>query len=329
MTSMRNIWAILLFPLVSVTAHAQPLSSAQSFGYLLQNISVSDLQSSEFDIIVMDYSRDGTSSEAFSREEINSISSGRSGRVVLSYLSIGEAEDYRFYFKRAWIRSSRRGTCRVALSPSAPQWLDKPNKNWCGNYKTRYWDRNWKRLIYGVSKGRNKSYLDRIIDAGFQGVYLDIIDGYEYWLTYSPKSQRRKSAAQDMARFVIGISKYARETRGVGNFVIVPQNGSSILQKLSPSLRQRYLNAIDGIGAEDTFYFGTKDEDNDLDPQEEVLDNLQDFIEAGKRILAIDYLSDPLKIGDFVSRSCARGFIPQVATRKLDSLNAESITGCP
>jgi cysteinyl-tRNA synthetase len=33
---------------------------------------------------------------------------------------------------------------------------------WHGNYKIRYWDKNWQNIIYG--------YLERLLNAGFDGV---------------------------------------------------------------------------------------------------------------------------------------------------------------
>ncbi|MGP1532348.1 MAG: endo alpha-1,4 polygalactosaminidase, partial [Treponema sp.] len=75
-----------------------------------------------------------------------------------------EAEDYRYYWEKQW--KHRR-----------PSWLDKENSEWKGNYKVKYWDAEWKSIIFG-SDG---AYLDRILAAGFDGVYLDIIDAFEYF----------------------------------------------------------------------------------------------------------------------------------------------------
>ena len=48
-----------------------------------------------------------------------------------------------------------------------------------GNYtlRRRYWHPDWKKIIYGNSD----AYLDRIVAAGFDGVYLDKIDVFEYF----------------------------------------------------------------------------------------------------------------------------------------------------
>jgi cysteinyl-tRNA synthetase len=56
-------------------------------------------------------------------------------------------------------------------------WLDKENPEWAGNYKVKYWAEEWQRII----TGNRDSYLRNITDVGFDGVYLDIIDAYEYF----------------------------------------------------------------------------------------------------------------------------------------------------
>jgi len=79
-------------------------------------------------------------------------------------MSIGQAENYRFYWQPEW-------------NSDKPAWLDAENPNWEGNYKVRYWEKEWQDIIFG----NDSSYLKKIIDADFDGVYLDIIDAYEYY----------------------------------------------------------------------------------------------------------------------------------------------------
>ena len=79
-------------------------------------------------------------------------------------MSIGEAEDYRYYWQPEWSRKP-------------PLWLYEENPDWKGNYKVKYWDENWQKIIFG----ENNSYLDKILNCGFDGVYLDIIDAFEYF----------------------------------------------------------------------------------------------------------------------------------------------------
>ena len=58
-----------------------------------------------------------------------------------------------------------------------PSWIDKENPDWAGNFKVNYWQAEWQNIIFG----NDNSYLKKILDAGFDGTYLDIIDGFEYF----------------------------------------------------------------------------------------------------------------------------------------------------
>ena len=317
-----------LFSLSAVSfdmADAAPLDTVSNWAYQLQEIDLSTLASSPYDLLVIDYSSEGSADSEFSSSDIQALKD--TGKIVVAYMSIGEAEDYRFYFKDRWVDDSNKGACGVSLSTRAPGWLDNPNPDFCGNYKTKFWKRRWQRIIFGNETRSSKSYLNRIVAAGFDGVYLDIIDGYEYWLQ-KPKSKRRSSAASDMANFVQAIAQHARETLGRTDFVVIPQNGSGILDQLGAAERPAYLNAIDGIGAEDTYYFGDEDENNELQVQEEARAALLQFVAAGKIVFAVDYLTEQSKIEDFSNRACADGFIPQVARRELADLETQQLLSC-
>jgi cysteinyl-tRNA synthetase len=79
-------------------------------------------------------------------------------------MSIGEAENYRFYWEDTW-------------NSNSPDWLVEENPSWEGNFKVEYWNDHWKEII----SRDETSYLNKIINAGFDGVYLDIIDGFQYF----------------------------------------------------------------------------------------------------------------------------------------------------
>ncbi len=316
---------LLLTLVVSGATAETRIQEVSSFAYQLQNIDLNALQSSAVDLLIIDYSLEGDDDTAFTSTEVDML---KQQHTVLSYLSIGEAEDYRFYFKSRWTKNSQGRVCDTRLTEHAPGWLDFPNENWCGNYKVRFWNKKWRKKIFGITSGKRKSYLDRIIDAGFDGVYLDIIDGYEYWKYDVKKKRRRKRAARDMALLVIRLADYAREVRGVTGFIVVPQNGAGILTELSDELKARYLEAVDAIGAEDTYFYGDEDDNNPYVPQESAIQNLSTFLEAGKLVLATDYLTEQEKVTQFRDDACNSGFIPQVATRALDDLSVQKLLGC-
>lgn len=147
------------------------LNDAQNFLYLINPESfkkrtdfINALSATHYDVIIMDlFFNDGT---AFTAEEIEHLKRKANGgkRLVICYMSIGEAEDYRYYWQPSWNRR-------------APAWVKRENPSWEGNYKVCYWCQEWQNIICGPED----SYLNRILNAGFDGVYLDIIDAFEYF----------------------------------------------------------------------------------------------------------------------------------------------------
>ncbi len=106
------------------------------FVYQLQNIDLGAIGKTRFDLVVMDYSRDGSDERKSSAQQIDALKASPGGRKrVLAYMSIGEAEDYRFYWQRTW-DADRNGR----PDAYAPAWLGPSNPDWPGNYKVRYWD---------------------------------------------------------------------------------------------------------------------------------------------------------------------------------------------
>ncbi len=146
------------------------LDAAANFLYLLDsgNFSSKDqmvmaLDATDYDVLIIDLFYED---QMLTSQDVTDLQTKANGgkRLVISYMSIGEAEDYRYYWQDEW-----------EISP--PGWLDQENPDWEGNYKVHYWDPDWQAVIYGSSD----AYLDRILAAGFDGVYLDIIDGFEYF----------------------------------------------------------------------------------------------------------------------------------------------------
>jgi uncharacterized protein (TIGR01370 family) len=96
--------------------------------------------------------------------ELDTIRKGQPGRKIVAYISIGEAEDYRPYWRREWGRNGK-------LTPAAPAWLGAENPDWEGNYLVKYWDLEWQSIMLAA--------VDDAMNRGFDGVYLDIVDGFE------------------------------------------------------------------------------------------------------------------------------------------------------
>jgi len=125
---------------------------------------INAVKGSNYDLIIIDlFFNDGS---AFTAAEVQSMKTKANGaaRLVVCYMSIGEAEDYRYYWQPGW-------------DSTKPSWLDAENPDWPGNYKVKYWDAEWQKIIYG----NDGSYLKKVLSSNYDGVYLDIIDAFEYY----------------------------------------------------------------------------------------------------------------------------------------------------
>jgi len=98
----------------------------------------------------------------FTKEQIEELKIKDNGgkRIVIAYLSIGEAENYRFYWKKKWNKKK-------------PKWIIKENENWEGNYIVKYWSPEWKNII--------KEYQKKLDEIGVDGYLLDTVDTYQYF----------------------------------------------------------------------------------------------------------------------------------------------------
>ena len=121
------------------------------------------LSETNYDLLIVDLCYDGHVLLPVETERLKHKANGGK-RLLLSYMSIGEAEHYRPYWKTSW-------------DDVRPHWLAEPNPAWEGNDKVRYWAQEWKEILYGSPD----AYLDRIIDAGFDGAFLDVMDAWQYF----------------------------------------------------------------------------------------------------------------------------------------------------
>ena len=144
------------------------LSDVKNFLYLINPSAFPDrfaflaaIAETNYDLLIIDAFFE---EEALAPTEIASLKTKANGgtRLMIAYLSIGEAEEYRYYWQPEW-------------KDHPPAWLLEENPDWPGNYKVRYWDPEWQAIIYGNCG----SYLAKILAAGFDGVYLDLIDAFE------------------------------------------------------------------------------------------------------------------------------------------------------
>ena len=205
-------------------------------------------------------------------------------KVLIAYLSIGEAENYRNYWQEDW-------------KPGNPVFLDKENPNWKGNFKVKYWYSDWQKIVFDS--------LFKIIDKGYDGVYLDIVDAYDYF-----DDKGYADSRLNMVNLVIAISKYAKNQNK--DFLIVPQNSEELI------VENGYLNAIDGVGRESLWFLC--DSLQDKDELAISLSYLNQIIEANKFVFAINYCQKEENIENFITLAQKYGFIPYIGPRELDNI---------
>ena len=277
-------------------------SQVDDFLYQLQHLDLVKAGDSRFDVVITDYAEDGHEATRFTPGQIAALQCSPGGaKRVLAYMSIGEAETYRWYWKKAWDANGDG-----VPDAGAPSWLGRSNPDWLDNYKVRFWEPGWQKLIYGTPQ----SYLDKIIADGYDGVYLDIIDAYEYWGPGGEGRPVRATAAQDMVDFVRALAHYARVVKGKPGFAIFPQNGAELGE------HPEYMAVVTGIGQEDTWYNG------DAVPSWTAANvrALERFKRAGKPVLCTDYCRRPAHIDRFYRLAQARGFVPYATVRDLDRM---------
>jgi cysteinyl-tRNA synthetase len=278
---------------------APQLSEVRSWAFQLQNVDPLEIRLSPYDLVVIDYGFDRRNATAFPREVVDLMRTKPDGskRLILAYFSIGEAENYRYYWQDNWLKTR-------------PEWLEPENPDWPGNYLVQYWHPEWQAILYGSPN----AYLDRILGAGFDGVYLDGADKFEQW------KRRRPSAAADMVNLISGIASYARAHRR--DFLTIPQNGDGLLGN------SQFLETIDGFGREDLLYGETDPEVRNT--QRSIVQSvrrMRPLITASKPILAIEYTSNPELALSMLREIKELGFVGYVASRDLKTLSPPAF-GC-
>lgn len=128
------------------------LHGAKNFLYLINPALYPDkisyinaLQATDYDLLIVDLFYEGSNILAPGDVEALKTKDNGGRRLVLAYMSIGEAEDYRYYWNAGWFTNP-------------PSWLGEENPDWEGNYKVRYWEHGWQDIIFGTTE-ENKDNL--------------------------------------------------------------------------------------------------------------------------------------------------------------------------
>ena len=273
------IIALLTTPLVASAG------KVDTWAYQLQQYDEEQLMAVAVDLFVVD-------PDELSRAKVHVSSLKVKNGQVLAYVSVGEAEAYRTYWQGSWRQAP-------------PAWMAEENPNWKDNFKVKYWNSEWQAITVGR--------VEAMARAGYDGMYMDVVDAYEYF-----EERGESSAREDMVEFVVKLSKAARAINP--KFAVIAQNAAELFED------EDYNEAVDGIANEDTFYHG--DQRQRPDEVEWTLKKLNSVKESGKLVLSVEYTTRFHSTADFCRRAQASGFVPLVAPRQLDGARPANATAC-
>ncbi len=301
---------------------ARPLAGVAFWAYQIVGLdragAVDQLAASRYDLLVVDPTRTDKSLTSFDGKGMVSrlhATQGKSGRarLVLAYVDLGEAEQWRTYWQSSWVKptASQRGD---------PDFLITTDPDgWSGNYPVAYWDPRWRSIIIDGPG----SVLQQVLDDGYDGIYLDWIEAYQNVKVAAAAKAAGKDAAAEMVAFVAALRAQARARRP--DFLVVPQNAPELAAQ-----RPEYVALLDGFVQEQIYFDGKADlawtdpaacdlRRSDSAATEAKLRVLQS---AGVPVLNVEYACAPANVAEAYSRSTKNGTVAYVTRRPLDRLSS-------
>ena len=298
------------------------LKSIETWAYQIQGLEWAGrrraLESSDYDMFVVEPTRTVKGSEGFNTARMARRLKWKDGRrrLVIAYVDIGEAEEFRTYWKRWW----RRPT---PTRPGRPDFIVAPDPDgWAECYPVAYWDPRWQRII---ATG-DDSILNLLLDDGFDGIYLDWVEAYDDDRVIERARDDGVNPAREMIRFIRRIRRRAQERDP--DFLVVAQNAPDLIVG-----HPTYPNLIDGIAQEDVHFSGEADvpwgdpRAGDIRTPRRgewgrlwIKERLDMYAAAGLPVFTVDYCLKEANRLQSYKYSRYRGYLPFVSQTPLDRL---------
>jgi cysteinyl-tRNA synthetase len=291
---------------------------------------VDSIAASTYDMVVLDFIPSERENTDYPMAHVvNQLHTAPHPKIVLAYIDVGEAEDYRTYWQPDWHVGN-------------PEWIAGEDPDgWEGNYPVAYWYDEWREIWLGPN-----GTLQQILDAGFDGVYLDWIEAYSDENVLAIAEADDVDPVEEMIWWVEDISDFVK-SRCPGCFVI-GQNAPELAEYAD------YLAAIDAIAQEQVWFDGGSDNDPPGDchlprteaevdtrtyrdslprPCRRVYDDPDSTLHVssewylsyltlaqsrGVPIFTVDYALEPDNVAWVYATSRGMGFVPFVSNRALD-----------
>jgi cysteinyl-tRNA synthetase len=294
---------------------------------------VDRIVSSDHDMVVLDFIPSEQQNTDFPMGAVvDRLHSAEHDKLVLAYIDIGQAEDYRVYWEADW----RIGD---------PEWIVANDPDgWEGNYPVAYWRPEWHDVWLG-----DDGLISQIVDAGFDGVYLDWVEAYSDDNVATAAALDDADPSNEMVDWVRALAETGRD--GNPDFLVIGQNAAELAADSA-----EYRAVVDAVAQEQVWFDGAADNDPPgdcpLPPTDDLVDTeayeatldgacLQQYLEfpestlhvsseeylisldaihaTGLPVLTVDYASDPDNVKFVLETSREHGFVPFVGTRLLDA----------
>jgi cysteinyl-tRNA synthetase len=312
-----------------------PLAEVGTWAYQIQAVSeagaVDALAASSYDLLVLEPTRTDWSSDdrhfdaraMVARLKETTARDNVHRKLVLAYIDIGQAEDWRWY----WTWSTEWSCAGPKPSDWPPYILACDPDGWGGNYPVAYWDPAWKDIVlYGQNTGTHPdrdytSIVDEAVRDGFDGVYLDWVEGFENDAVVAAAAAAGIDPEAEMIALIREIRDYARSR--VPGFLVIQQNGSALAAQ-----HGEVFEAVDAIAQEGIWYEGVATDDwedpegydlpVDPDLTQEYFANLVRYQAAGLPVLDCEYAL--AYATEAYALAYAAGYVPYATRRSLGRL---------
>ena len=284
-----------------------------------------------YDMVVLDFVPSEENNTDYPMADvIAQLHNAPHSKLVIAYIDIGQAEEYRTYWQLGW-------------SIGEPEWIAGTDPDgWEGNFPVAYWYDEWREIWLGEG-----GYLQAILDAGFDGVYLDWLEAYSDENVIAIAEREGVDPRQEMIWWVGDIADFARAWRP--DFIVIAQNAAELAED------DDYLAIIDAIAQEQVWFDGGAEDDppgdcplprteaevdtdayrQSLSPlcrrqydeypdstlhvsSEEYLHYLTLARDKGEIIFTVDYVLEPDNVAWVYKTSRALSFVPFASNRGLD-----------
>jgi cysteinyl-tRNA synthetase len=251
-------------------------------------------------------------------------------KLVVAYIDIGQAEEWRTYWQPDWEIGN-------------PEWIVANDPDgWEGNFPVAYWNDEWQAIWL-----QEDGYLQAILDAGFDGIYLDWVEAYSDENVIAAAERDDVDPQEEMIFWIEDLADFCRAQQP--DFLVIAQNAAELAEN------DDYLNIIDAIAQEQTWFDGAADNDPpgdcplprtdaDIDSKayirslsrkcrkqykefpdstlhvssEEYLYYLTMARDKGIPIFTVDYALKPKNVQWIYETSRSLGFVPFTSNRELN-----------